>query len=399
MSVFSLIEGDVSTPGDDSVGNSSTANLASGATFTGVFEDVGDHAAVIVNAFADVASAAGGLKVQWSSNGTAAEGALEETATLAAGVAQSLSCAPRARYVRVQLVNGGSNQTALRLKTLYRRAGDAGAILSWLGSRAPTVGQKTMVSSIPVVLPSDQTVAVVTAPSNATSGFTQGDVQTAAIAQVAVRRTAYVEQSANAQRSVQSASANDSSAGTGIRTLRITYYTATFTGPFTTDVTMSGTTPVNTSVSDICFVEKMEGLAAGGLGVGAGVISLKAAAGGGGATIGSIAAGDTQTYWAHHYVPTGKTAHVSSQWAGHNGTTVGSGASTVIKALRLGVAGAIEQQVSDNFRLYGQSSSVQRNYGNPIRVPGPARLTTYIFPETSTSTNYRASFDYYEVDT
>ncbi len=36
---------------------------------------------------------------------------------------------------------------------------------SWLGSTAPTVGQKTGASSIPVVLPSDQTVPVTQAPS------------------------------------------------------------------------------------------------------------------------------------------------------------------------------------------------------------------------------------------
>lgn len=51
----------------------------------------------------------------------------------------------------------------------------------WLGSAAPTVGQKTMASSLPVVLPSDQTVAT-----------TQGALTSLATGQQAVTATAAV---------------------------------------------------------------------------------------------------------------------------------------------------------------------------------------------------------------
>lgn len=266
---------------------------------------------------------------------------------------------------------------------------------AWLGSTAPTIGQKTMANSIPVVIPSDQTLSVSTAPASSTPGFTQGNITTAAIATVAVRQTAYTEQSSNAQRSIVSANANDTSAGTGARTVRLTYLTVA--GVQNTEtLTLNGTTPVNTVATDICYIEKMEILTAGSGGVAAGIISLKAATAGGGATIGSIAAGETQTYWAHHYVPTGRVCNITSQWGGHTGTTVGSGATFTIRARDQSIANSIERQVSDSFRLYGQSSSVQRNYGSPIRVTGPARLVTYVLPETATSTNYRASFDYYE---
>lgn len=266
---------------------------------------------------------------------------------------------------------------------------------AWLGSTAPTVGQKTMANSIPVVIPTDQTLAVSSAPASSTPGFTQGNITTASKATFAVRSTAYTEQTSNAQRSIVSASANDTAAGTGARTVKITYLT--LAGVLNTEtVTLNGTTPVNTVATDICYIEKMEILTAGSGGVAAGIISLKAATAGGGATIGTIAAGQTQTYWAHHYVPAGKTCNITSQWGGHTGTTVGSGATFTIRALAQNVANAVERQVSDSFRLYGQSSSVQRNYGSPIQIPGPARLVTYVLPETSTSTNYRASFDYYE---
>lgn len=247
-----------------------------------------------------------------------------------------------------------------------------------------------------VAVSPNNVVAVTTAPTASTPGFTAGDVTTAATTETAVRSTAYNEQSSNAQRSIVSTSVNDTAAGTGVRSVEITYLTSTSTGPFTETVTLNGTTPVNTVATNICFIEKMEAVLVGSAGIAAGTINLKAAITGGGVTIGSIAATTRETFWAHHYVPTGKTCNLTSQWAGHTGTTVGSGATFVVRALAIGVANAVEQNVTDKFRLYGQSSSVQRNYGSPIKINGPARLTTYVTPETATSTNYRSSFDYYE---
>lgn len=260
-------------------------------------------------------------------------------------------------------------------------------------STAAVAADKALV----VAVSPNNTVAVSTAPSTSVAGFTTGDVTTAVIAEVAVRATAYTEQAANAQRSIVSTSAADAAAGTGVRSVKVTYLDALGAGPFTETLTMNGTTPVNFIATNVCFIEKMEVETVGSGGVAAGTVNLKEAAGGGGATIGSIAAGNLQTFWAHHYVPVGKTAHVTSQWAGHNGTTVGSGATLVIRSKPTGVVNAAERNITDKFRLYGQSSSVQRNYGSPIKVTGPARLTAYVTPETSTSINYRSSFDYYEL--
>jgi hypothetical protein len=255
------------------------------------------------------------------------------------------------------------------------------------------LGQTTMANSMPVVFATDQTPILVTASSN--SDFTFGDVTLAAIAQAAVRRTAYTEQTSNAQRSIVSASANDTAAGTGARTVRITYYTATFTGPFSETITLNGTTPVNTTATNICYIESMEVLTAGSGLSNAGIISLKAATAGGGVTIGTIAASNNQTFWAHHYVPTGKTANVTGISVSHSGTTVGSGGVFVLKSLPLGVTNAVEEQVSDFVRLYGQSSTFARVYTSAIKVVGPARLLVYCTPESASSFVYRASIDFF----
>jgi len=256
------------------------------------------------------------------------------------------------------------------------------------------LGQTTMANSMPVVFATDQTPILVTASSN--SDFTFGDVTLSAIAIAVVRRTAYIEQTSNAQRSIVSANAADSAAGTGARTIRITYYTATFTGPFTETITLNGTTPVNTVATNICYIESMEVLTVGSGLTNAGIISLKAATAGGGVTIGTIAAANLQTFWAHHYVATGKISNITGISVSHSGTTVGSGGVFILRAQTLGLANAADIQVSDFVRLYGQASTFARVYTSAIKVPGPARLSVYVTPETASSTVYRAAIDFFE---
>jgi hypothetical protein len=256
------------------------------------------------------------------------------------------------------------------------------------------LGQTTMANSMPVVFPTDGTPILVTASSN--SDFSFGDVTLAAIALAVVRRTAYTEQSSNAQRSIASANANDSSAGTGARTIRITYYTATFTGPFTDTVTLNGTSYVNTVATNICYIESMEVLTVGSTGSNVGILTLKAAAAGAGATIGTINATNNQTFWAHHYVATGKVCNVTGISVSHSGTTVGSGGVFILLAKDLSVANASDFQVSDFVRLYGQSSTFARVYSSAIKITGPARIAVWLTPETSSSTVYRASIDFFQ---
>jgi hypothetical protein len=269
------------------------------------------------------------------------------------------------------------------------------ASLASIDAGIPTaLGQTTMANSMPVVFASDQTPVLVTVSSN--SDFSFGDVTLSAIALAAVRRTAYTEQTSNAQRSIVSASANDAAAGTGARTVRINYYTATFAGPFTETLTLNGTTAVNTVATNICFIESMEVLTVGSTGSNVGIISLKAATAGGGVTIGTINATDNQTFWAHHYVPTGKICNVTGISVSHNGTTVGSGGVFILRAKDLSNAAASDFQVSDFVRLYGQSSTFARVYTSAIKIAGPSRLLIYVTPETASSTVYRASIDFFE---
>lgn len=239
----------------------------------------------------------------------------------------------------------------------------------------------------------DQGRLVTSAITGFGANFSFGDITTSATTRVPLRRTAYTEQTTNAQRELLSSSANDTAAGTGARTVLVTYYDQTGAGPFTETVTLNGTGVVLTVSTTMCFIEKMEVVTAGSTGSNVGTITIRTIAD---VVIGTITPTDNQTFWAHHYVATGKVANITGMSCGHNGTTVGSGALFTLNARPIGVANAIEKQVSDFVRLYGQSSTFARSYVSPIKIPGPARLQVYVTPETSTSTIYRCSIDYFE---
>lgn len=223
------------------------------------------------------------------------------------------------------------------------------------------------------------------------SKFCFGDTTTTATTTVAVERTAYTEQSANAAMTLTSSSANDSAAGTGARTVQVTYLDNTMAGPFVTTFTMNGTTAVTASVSNMCYIERITVLTVGSGTSNAGVITLKSGA----TTVGTVNAGDLQTFWAHHYVPAGKTSFISGFSVNSTSTTAGSGASFILKTSTPTIANTPEIQVSDFHRLYGQQSSTNtRTYISPIQVAGPARIRAYVSPESNVSNNYRASFDF-----
>ena len=267
---------------------------------------------------------------------------------------------------------------------------------AWLGSAVPTVGQKTMANSIPIVFPSDQVLAVTTTPSAAVPSLSFGDIALAAITTAALYRTAYVEQSANFTGSIASSSASDAAAGTGARTVRIFYVDATGATAGFEDVTLNGVTFVNLVTATKCFIEKIEVLTVGSTGSNVGILTLKTGAAGAGTTVVTVGATDNRTFLAHHYVVTGKTANVTGVLIGSNVTNTVGSCIGFLRAKALTSAVAVEKQVSDGVTVAGLDSSVFRSYGSQIQVVGPARITLYVTTATGSAFNYRGSFDSYD---
>lgn len=261
-------------------------------------------------------------------------------------------------------------------------------------STAPVATDKAMVV---VISPNQQSIPVASTPATANGGLRAGYARlgggTSGVL-IPVFSTTYNEQSSNAQRSISSSSTNDTSAGTGARSVRITYYTATFTGPFTEDIILNGTSAVNTTNTNICYIESLVVLTVGSTGVNVGTITLYASTGGGGGAVSSIgsntltgATGDTRTLYAQHYVPSGKTCFITGFLVSSSGTT-----SFFLKSKDLATANAAEQIISG---VIPTANPFERSYGSPISVVGPARILAYAIPSSNNMT-ISASIDFFE---
>ncbi|MFA5217078.1 hypothetical protein [Sulfuricurvum sp.] len=99
--------------------NSSTVALGISGVFTGTATDMLLYGSVLINAFSNVASAAAGISVQWSSDGTNWD-IIPSTYYVAAAVAgaRTITQNKLARYMRVVYTNGGTGQTTFRLQTI-----------------------------------------------------------------------------------------------------------------------------------------------------------------------------------------------------------------------------------------------------------------------------------------
>lgn len=229
---------------------------------------------------------------------------------------------------------------------------------------------------------------VIAPQTTTTNEIINGYIATAATTSVTIRATAYTPQGTNAQRSISSTSANDTSAGTGARTIKITYLDAAANGPFTETITLNGVTAVDTVNTNIALIEKMEVVTVGAGGGNAGTIRIHTATVGGGSIWGSIAISDNRTYWAHHYVPTTKVVYVTLLFAS---------ASTVAGILTLNVLNPLDTAIvqfnpAGSLR-YGTTTN-NLSFNVPFKIAGPAILFLNSRPDTTTSSTSFGGFGY-----
>lgn len=115
---------------------------------------------------------------------------------------------------------------------------------------------------------------------------------------------------AGEQMTIISSSANDTSAGTGIQTMRIHYLDNTGAEQ-TEDVTLNGTTGVDTVATDMRFINDFYALTVGSNGVAVGNVTLYKKGG----SIGSdlynfVVAGGNKSLVPHRMIPLGKTLYL-----------------------------------------------------------------------------------------
>ncbi len=97
--------------------NSSTANLAGAAVFTGTSEDVSGYAHITISVFSSHASAINGLSIQQSPDGTNWD--QTDVFTVPAATGKTFSAAVVAKFYRLVYTNGATLTTSLRIQTIF----------------------------------------------------------------------------------------------------------------------------------------------------------------------------------------------------------------------------------------------------------------------------------------
>lgn len=229
--------------------------------------------------------------------------------------------------------------------------------------------------------------------ANCYSGKITGIISTLALTTVVVRGTTYTEPTSAAQRSIKSSSANDTAAGTGARTVRITYFDGSMNGPYSEVVTMNGTGVAATVATNIRFIEKLEIVTAGSNSANVGIISLYTNNSGGSGVIGSIAAGDSTTYWGHHYVASGKTCYINHvRVAG----TVTAG-SCYLRTTGNPISGTGVAVTKTATLSHAGGGTSEFSWSTPVAIIGPDLVIAYETPAAITASTVSATFDFIEI--
>jgi len=260
-------------------------------------------------------------------------------------------------------------------------------------------GTAVLVGSRGEIYTSDLSIAVGRGLATGTSGMAKGYASVSSTAIVPVRATTYTEPTSAAARELISSSTQDDATpgGTGTRRVRITYYDNNMLGPYIEDIDLNGTTAVTTVATNIRFIEKMESLIVGSNGTNVGTITIRNT--GAGATIGTIAASDGCTHWAHHYVADGYTSFIQSLTTGiiDNGLLGSISCSMFLRAALPLTANSFEKQITFSFRQQGNQPSQTHNVVNGLWVRGPARITLYARDDNTTAGTVHGGFTFYDV--
>ena len=128
------------------------------------------------------------------------------------------------------------------------------------------------------------------------------EITTGAVTRLPVSTAGVVNIANGVQMSFVSSSANDAAAGTGLRTLVMSYIEQTTLAAKSEIITMNGLTPVLSVATNIRFINSLTMLTAGSGGTNAGAITVT----NGGLTYGKIDAGNNVQFSSYRMVPAGK---------------------------------------------------------------------------------------------
>jgi hypothetical protein len=332
--------------GHVSVGNSSKIPLSASATFTGTGEDVTRFASSTHIVYADVA---GTFKVEFSSDNVNWD--VSNATTIRAGKGSTITEVVSARYFRVVFANGTTTQTNFRLQTVFHKTKSVVA--------APIDFDVEVASGN---IDNYENITLIMNSRNI--GTTYSDLWD--VGGLMTRPTT------GETYEVVSANANDTSAGTGARTLLLITLDAN-DNEQTTVVTLNGGTA---SISGThTYPRYAQVITAGSNETNVGDITIQVA--GGGAARLKIIADEGATNNSHFKVPAGKTVFpISFTYF------VQKGQDALVRPRILTIDANPAYSSSASIPLY-QNAIESRSFAN-IAIP---ELTEFKFQAKSTNPN------------
>lgn len=306
-----------SSDGFKSALNSTSTPLGASGTFTGTAE-LNPRQAVLCNVRA---SHDGTLYLELSQDGTNWD--TSRPFEVLAGSSETHRFVKGPRYFRARYVNGSTQQTYLRLSCYF---GDFPSLNSTINSVIQQDADAEIVRSID---------AEIDMAAGRFQGFdivnkfgTNADVDTDTLPEdVWEGGGTYTGFPSDLELvEVVSASANDASAGTGARTVRITGLDADY-NVLSEIVTLNGTTPVDT-VAQFRRVHTATVLTAGSGGVNAGIITIRHTTTTANVFV-TIPVGRNQSNCSGYTVPAGYTAYMRKMHAAIRGTTQASATAAI----------------------------------------------------------------------
>lgn len=257
---------------------------------------------------------------------------------------------------------------------------------SWDGTNVRTFRSDTFGNPIITPLPYAISAGLI---SGVTANRVQGYTTTSATSGKVIRATTYTPQGTNAQRSINSTSASDTSAGTGARTVTINYLDTSFVSHSET-VTLNGTTAVATVGTNIAFIESIAVASVGSGGGNVGTIQVWTANNGTGSVWGSIAASDNQTFWAHHYVPSGATCYLLAFTCG---ATVVAGQTNLNHSGNPLSTNVPQLQIGPTL-MHAAAAPWDHDFEVPLAVTGPDLIWLVERPTATTASTALGGFEY-----
>jgi hypothetical protein len=383
---------DVIQAGEASTVNVTTTALGSNGTYTGAWEQ-NNHPDVLVSCITDVA---GTLYFDFSVDGVNVNTFPTNGFTVDAGTHEFHSAIKGPRYFRVRYVNGSGAQSYFRLYTYFGAFRQISAPLNQQTSiDADAILVRDSYDPLEAAQGKITGVAALNKFGQAPDGVQTTATDVGARADATPTQQIWLAPTAARVHAIVSSSTSDDGnpVGVGARTIRIYGLTSWTTAETSEDITLDGTTPVNT-VNSYVIINRMKVLTSGATSINVGTITATAAVDG--TVTALILAGKGQTQQAIFGLPSIQTLYLTTfDFSVHDPGTTAKAVDCFLLVNENPNVQTTNFLVKENGGANtGGTSQYTREFNPYYKIPGPAIVKMQAV-SSAADTNCTATFDGY----